>query len=109
MSMTATGGPWSMRPLAATPPPFRRWRARFGAGAATTRPISFGIAAPRKAAGRRFLERFSTARQARIGHEIFVGVERLFALRGLDTRRGTVGQERPALFVVLEIGDHDLV
>src|ERR1700693_547458 len=107
--MTATGGPLSMRPWAAGPSGLRRRRARFAAGAVMALPISVEIAAPCKAAGGRLFERFSTARQARIGHEIVVGIERLFARRRLDTRRGTVGQEGPALLVVLEISDHDLV
>src|SRR5436853_1407966 len=91
MSMTAIGGPWSRRPWAAE-------RKRLGA-----------LAAAREAAGRRLLERLATARKARIGHEVFVGVERLFARRRLDTHRGAVGQEVPALLVVLEIRHHDLV
>src|SRR6202158_4232052 len=44
-----------------------------------------------------------------IGHEIFVGIERLLAGCGLYARRGAVRQELPALLVVLEIGHHDLV
>ena len=40
-----------------------------------------------KAARRRFFERFAAARQARIGHEVLVGVERLLARRGLYARR----------------------
>src|SRR5258708_38231649 len=38
-----------------------------------------------------------------------MGVEWLFARRGLDTHRGAVGQEIPALLIVLEIRRHDLV
>src|SRR5205814_6707930 len=67
------------------------------------------LATAREAAGRGFFERFATAREARIGHEVFMGVEWLFARRGLDTHRGAVGQEVPALLVVLEIRHHDLV
>src|SRR4051794_7266942 len=92
MSMTATGGPGCS-------PPCARLSAR-------------GLTAPapaRKAAGRGFFERFSTARETRICHEVLVGVERLFARRGLDTHRGAIGQEVPALLVVLEIRRHDLV
>src|SRR5271167_3988906 len=96
MSMTPTGGPLSMRPWATTLPPRRR-------------EISFKVATPRQAAGRGLLERFSASRQARIGHEILVRIERLFAGRDLDARRGAVGQEGPALLVVLEVGDHDLI
>src|ERR1041385_4585605 len=90
MSMTAIGGPWLSLPGAAAP--------RSGA-----------VDAPDEAARRRFFERFSTARQARIRHEIFLRVERLLAGRGLDTGGRPVGQELPALLVVLEVGDHDLV
>src|SRR5690348_15822975 len=92
ISMTAIEFPTSSRPCAGT-----NARERLTALAA------------RKAAGRRLFERFATARQARICHEILVGVERLFARRGLDTHRGAVGQEVPALLVVLEIRHHDLV
>src|ERR1043166_2202169 len=61
-----------------------------------------------KAARRRFLERFSTARQARIGHEILVGVERFLARGGLYARGTSIRQELPALLVILEVRDHDL-
>src|SRR5437764_10435410 len=92
MSMTAMGRPRCSRPCA-----------KFSA-----RDLS-ALAAARKATGRGLFERFATARQARIGHEVFVGVERLFARRGLDTHRGAVRQEVPDLLVVLEIRHHDLV
>src|SRR6185312_931924 len=59
-------------------------------------------------AERRFLERFATSGQARVGHEIFMGVERFLAQRRLYARRTAVGQELPALLVVLEIRYHDL-
>src|SRR5215831_20870126 len=94
MSMTAIGGPWSSRPLADGTMAAERLRA-------------FDEAAY-KAARRRFLERFSTARQARICHEILVGVEGFLARRGLYARGTAVGQELPALLVVLEIGHHNL-
>src|SRR5437868_3234524 len=93
ISMTAIEWPTSSRPWAGT--------------VARARLTPF--AAARKAAGRGVLERFATARQARIGHEVFMGVERLFARRGLDTHRGAVGQEVPALCIVFEVGNHDLV
>src|SRR3954454_10198925 len=92
MSMRAIGAPWSSRPCAGTP----------------ERELA-ALATAREAAGRGFFERFSTARETRIGHEVFVGVERFFARRGLDTHRGAVGQEVPALLVILEIRQHDLV
>src|SRR3954453_805437 len=92
MSMTAIGAPWSSRPCAGTP----------------ERELA-ALATAREAARRGFFERFATARETWIGHEVFVGVERLFARRGLDTHRGAVGQEVPALLIVLEIRHHDLV
>src|ERR1700690_1174478 len=61
-----------------------------------------------KAAGRRFLERFATARQTRICNEILVGVERFLARRGLYARGTAVRQELPALLVILEVCGHDL-
>src|SRR5215475_11549851 len=94
MSMTAIGGPWSSRPLA-------------DGMMAAERLRPFDEAAY-KAARRRFLERFSTARQTRIGHEILVGVEGFFARGRLYARGTAVRQELPALFVVLEIRDHNL-
>ena len=95
--MTATGRTVVEAPL-------RRLRHRGRADALRSRRGPAG-----KARRRGFFERFATARQARIGHEIFVGVERLFARRGLDAHRGAVRQEVPALLVVLEIRHHDLV
>src|SRR6185312_2696083 len=93
MSMTATAGPWSSRPLAEA-----RMRDDLPA---------FDQAAE-EAARRGFFERLATARQARIGHEIFVGVEGFLARRRLYARGGAVRQERPALLAVLEIRHHDL-
>src|SRR6188474_3938817 len=90
MSMTAIGWPMSSRPCA------------------RQRPLG-ALFPAREAAGRGLLERFATARKTRIGHEVFVGVERLVARRGLDTHRGAVGQEVPALLVILQIRHHDLV
>src|SRR5687767_14199955 len=90
--MTAMGGPRRRRPWAES-------------DARALAPL----AAPREAARRRLFERFATAGQTRIGHKVFVGVERLFARRGLDTHRCAVGQAVPALLVILEIRHHDLV
>ena len=45
-----------------------------------------------KATRRRFLERFATAGQARIGHEVLVGVEGLLALGRFYAIRCPVGQ-----------------
>ena len=61
-----------------------------------------------KAARRRLFERFPTTRKARICHKILVGVEELFARGRLYARGTAVGQELPALLIVLEIRHHDL-
>src|SRR5450631_1917443 len=94
MSMTAIGGPWSSRPLAEVLAAGERLRAFDEAADETAR--------------RRFLERFTTARQTRIGHKILVGVERFLARRGLYARGTAIRQELPALLIVLEIGRHNL-
>src|SRR5215467_11501390 len=93
ISMTAIGGPWARRPCAS------------GSGGADRLSA---VTLADEAARRRFLERFATAGQARIGHEILVGIERFLAGGGLYAHRGAVWQELPTLLVVLEIGDHDL-
>src|SRR5262245_38443904 len=110
MSITATGGPESMRPRARRVALAASRRA-FAAPAALASPTVLHALAParEKTAGRRLLERFSTARQARIGHEVLVGVERLLARRARYAHGGAIGQDLPALLVVLEIGDHDLI
>ena len=61
-----------------------------------------------KATRRRFFERFATTRQTRIGHEVLVGVEGFLALGRFYAIRRAVGQEFPALLVVLEVRHHDL-
>src|SRR5260370_39310795 len=90
MSMTATGGPRSSRPRAACP-------ARLGA-----------LAPANEAARGRVFKRFSTAGQAWIGHEIFMGIEWLLDGCSLYARRCAVRQEPPALLALLAIADHDL-
>src|SRR5882672_4027981 len=95
MSMTAIGGPWSSRPWA-------------GSSTATRRRLA-SIKPTDEAARRRFFERFATSRKTRIGHEIFVGIERFLSLRGFYAIRGAVGQKFPALLVILEIRHHDLL
>src|SRR5260221_7748186 len=95
MSMTATGGPWSSRPWA-------------GSSAASRRRLA-SIKPTDEAARRRIFERFATTRKARIGHEIFVGIEGLLPFRGFYAIRGAVGQEFPALLIILEIGHHNLL
>src|SRR5215468_2384031 len=92
--MTATGGPRSIRPCAALL-------------ALGSRFSTFDAA--REAAGRGLLERFTASRQARVGHEVFVGVELLLALARPDAGGGAIRQIGPALLVVLEVGEHDLV
>src|SRR5262245_44952828 len=79
--------------------------------ASDMRPRALGVlaTAPDEALRGRSLERFSTARETRICHEVFVGVERIFALIAYDALPTRVRQEPEALLVVLEIGDHDLV
>src|SRR5689334_16632799 len=94
ISITAIGGPWARRPCAS------------GSGGAADRLSAVTLAD--EAARRRFLEGFATAGQARIGHEILVGIESLLADGGLYAHRGAVWQEPPTLLVILEIGDHDL-
>src|SRR5664279_6071061 len=100
ISMTAIGGPWSSRPLA-------DWGIACGCKIARERLRAFDEATY-KAARRRFLERFATARQTRICHEILVGVERFLARRGLYARGTAVRQELPTLLVILEVRGHDL-
>src|SRR3954454_3889821 len=93
MSITATGGPGSSRPCAS-----------FNKVCKRLRPVEAA-----REAGRRFLERFATARKTRIGHKILVRIEGLFPRRGLYARGTAVRQELPALLIVLEIRDHDLI
>src|SRR5882672_6212824 len=94
MSITAIGGPWSSRPLAE--------------GSGLRELLAAFDEAAEETARRRFFERFSTARQTRIGHEILVGVEGFLARRGLYARRTAIRQEFPALLIVFEIRDHNL-
>src|SRR5262249_55330328 len=54
-------------------------------------------------------DRFSTSRQARIFYEIILGGEGFLALRRFYSIWGAVGQKFPALFIILEVGDHDLI
>src|SRR5664279_3823195 len=94
MSMTAIGGPWSRRPCADL--------------LGRREPLRAFDEAADETARRRFLERFTTARQTRIGHEILMGDEGFLARRGLYARRTAIRQELPALLIVLEIGRHNL-
>src|SRR5829696_992612 len=92
MSITPSGGPWPSRPCAAARAPGSRT-----------------FFAPRETARERVFERFATAGEARIGHEILLGVERLRARPRFDTARRAVRQEDPALLVVQEVRRHDLL
>src|SRR5476649_2558102 len=94
MSMTAIGGPWSSLPFADGSTPCADLRAFDEAAEETAR--------------RRFLERFTTARQTRIGHEILMGVEGFLARRGLYARGTAIRQDLPALLIILEIRGHNL-
>src|SRR5689334_19957582 len=94
MSITATAGPVSRRPCAGFSGTLLRLRL---------------VDKAAREAGRRFFERLATAGETRIGHEIFMRIEGFLTRRGLYARRTAVRQEPPALLVVLEIGDHDLV
>src|SRR3954471_9479310 len=97
MSMTATSGPRSSRPWAPLVSDFTR----------TLRLRAIETAY--EAARRGVFERFATSRQARIGHKVLVGVERLLAFGRLYAMRGAVRQQFPALLIVLEVGHHDLL
>src|SRR3990172_1587920 len=95
MSMMATG-----------PLPARRPGASSAAGIVTFASRSLG--APAEGLWRVCLKRFPTAGEARIGHEILVGVKRLLAFLRRDSLGAAVRQYPPALLVVRKIGDHDL-
>src|SRR5579862_2625010 len=111
MSTTATGGPWSSRPCASSLARvilrvFRVDRRR------QSYPIRIGfgsLAFRTPQARNRVLWRLSASRQAWVGHEIGGGVEGLLARRWPDPGRGPVRENLPALFVVLQIGHHDLI
>src|SRR5262245_30900373 len=98
MSMTATGGPESRRPWAV-----------FMGERRVDEPRLRPVEAAYKATRGGFFERFATTRQARIGHEVLMGVEGFLSLRGFYAIRGAIGQQFPALLIVLEVRDHDLV
>src|SRR5215831_5974534 len=103
MSMTATGGPLSIRPCAAI------LEAILAVCPTPPQSISFKIAPLGEPAGRGFLEGFATARQAWVGHEILVRIERLLAGRRFHTQRRAVWQDLRALLVILDTGYHDLI
>src|SRR3712207_2380949 len=92
MSIMATGRPTSSRPCASRrivpTSTLSTFRERLGAGV---------------------LERFATARQRWVGHEILVRVERFLAGSRHHALAGAGWQYRPALLVVEQIRQHDLV
>src|SRR5262245_56770096 len=95
MSMTATGGPWSSQPCAMP----------LASGSDYSTPGS-----PREVARRRrFLEGLAAAREAGIGHKVLVRVEGFFADRRFDPDRRAVVQQLPALLVIHQVGNHDLI
>src|SRR5690606_40690539 len=55
------------------------------------------------------LQRFAAAREAGIGHEIFLRVESLFPLLRHDPPRGPVRQYFETLLIVHDVSEHDLL
>src|SRR4051794_39214887 len=55
------------------------------------------------------LQRLPATRKARVRQEVLVRVEGFFRIACRDPLRGAVRQYPPALLVVFEVGDHDLV
>src|SRR3954465_9694161 len=84
-------------------PPFRRPCAARAAGPRLT------VSTFRESLGAGILERFSTSGQARIGHEIPVRIERFLTWAGNDAPAPTRGKNGPALLVVKQVRQHDLV
>src|SRR5512138_2087951 len=89
MSTTAMGLPSGRRPGAA-----------FASGS---------VRSPDETARRRIFERFATTRKTWICHEVAMGVERLLALDRDYAGAAAIGQDPPALLIILQIRDHDLV
>src|SRR5918994_6963110 len=95
MSMMASGRPTSSRPGArSSPVPGEPSGARSSLG---------------EGARARSLERLATSGQARVGHEVLVRVERLLVPAGPDPLARAGGLYRPALLVVEEVREHDLI
>src|ERR1700728_2823931 len=106
MSMTAIGGPWSRRPWVSV---FAvMWGNQRQAAGKAFRRRSHPLRTMAQS-GNGVLWRFASSRQARIGHEVSLGVELLLAGGGLDARRRAVGEKLAALLVVLEVRYHDLI
>src|SRR5690349_10875607 len=55
------------------------------------------------------LERTPASGERRVGHEVAMGIEGTVVRPRRDAQRRAVRFDFPALLVVLEIGDHDLV
>src|SRR5215211_4931571 len=92
MSMIATGRPTSSRPCAS-----RRM------------DPTLTVSTLRERLGARVLEGFSTARQTWVCHEILVRVEWFLPRAGNHPPARAGGKYRPALLVVEQIRQHDLV
>src|SRR5215213_8913271 len=90
MSMIATGRPTARRPCA-------------------SRVIGLTLSTFRESPGAGAFDGFSTAGETGVGHEILVGVERFLPRAGNDAPARAVRKDRPALLVVEQIGEHDLV
>src|SRR3712207_1602817 len=90
MSMMAIGAPTASRPGAPCP---RR----------------SGTLSTLQGPGARRLERLAAPGEARVRHEVLVRVERLLAGSRLDALARARAQYPPALLVVEEVRDHDLV
>src|SRR5579872_3971793 len=96
--MMATGAPGN-RPLASTA----------NLAIFSSMPFSMFWLALHQGPRARFFEPFAAPRQAWIGQEIFMGVERLFARSRRHSFARAVGQYPIALLIVHEVGDHNLV
>src|SRR5215216_1215903 len=90
MSMIATGRPTESRPCA-------------------SRDIGLTLSTFRESLGAGVLNGFSSAGETGVRHEVLVGVERFLAGAGYDAPALAVREDRPALLVVEEIGEHDLI
>src|SRR4051794_29003460 len=76
----------------------------------STQPcLSLLLLSEAEAAREAVLQRLPAARQARVGHEVLVRVERLLALGRPNALRRPVRPDAPALLVILQIRNHDLV
>src|SRR6202042_3792562 len=58
---------------------------------------------------RQILDLLASAGQRGVGHEVVVGRKRSLSVPSGRTMIGALGVEEPALSLVIEIGDHDLL